>query len=156
MLKTEKYKLEQGLTIDEENNAAANAKLYKNQGRKKSIEVGTDDLYSDGEDDQESDYYGTDSDNDDDYKHKGGRSPRSPSADSDDGDAVTDYVAPLGSGRKKPPKGRNLKKAKSKFNVGSGGGGRSRKKRYKPKKRRSRKKLPKVDSGSHTDDDDSY
>merc|ERR1719334_1950321 len=132
--------------------------MYKNKKRKDShLEIGTDDLYSDGEDDQESDYYGSDTDdNDDDYKRTGGRSPQSPSEDSDDGDAVTDYVAPLGSGRKKPPKGRKLKKAQSKFNVGSGGGGRSRKKRYKPKKRRSRKKLPKVDSGSHTDDDDSY
>merc|ERR1711994_145412 len=99
---------------------------------------------------------GTD-DNDDDYKPKRGRSPQSPSQDSDDGDAVTDYVAPLGSGRKKPPKGRKLKKAQSKFNVGSGGGGRSRKKKYKPKTRRSsKKKLPKVDSGSLTDDDESY
>jgi len=155
----EKYKLENGLNIEADQHTAANRAMYRNRGKKgNTLDVGTDDLVDDGEDDDDdSDTYGTDSDFSDDRGGRKAYSPPSVQGDSDsDGDEET---GPRVRSLKNPPP-RKLGRSASKFDVGGKRRGRSRKK-YKPKKRKSRRNLPKVDSGSdeeeegNDDDDDS-
>ena len=155
MLNVEEYRQQHGLNIDADQITAANRKMWRAKGKKNNIEVGTDDLYSDGED-EDSDTFHTDDDfEEEDDRDRGRREYGNSLGSPSDGDEET-HVTRLGGGRKPPNK--KMKMAKSKFDVGGGGGGgRSRgRKKYKPKRGRSKKTLPKVDSGSYSDDEDSY
>jgi len=156
----EKYKLENGLNIEADQDTAANRALYRRK-TKNTLEVGTDDLVSDGEedDDHDSDYLGTDSDYSDERGggRRGGKKAYSPPAprDESDSDGDVETLRRPSRARRKPP-GRSMGRAKSKFDVGGGGGGRRSRKKYKPNRRKSRRKLPKVDSASpHEDDEES-
>merc|ERR1719203_1096081 len=83
MLTAEKYKQEHGLNIDADQNTAANRKMYRAKTNRNTLDVTADDVYSDGEEDNESDYYGTDSDFTEDRETRGGGR-RDRDEDSDD------------------------------------------------------------------------